>query len=166
MRYIIFLLVVMSAMSAYVFYFADRYTIGFNQAAENCLKTSLFIIDHYDRDIKEGDLVAFSMNKDNHYFPKGMQWVKRVAAAPNSSITVSRHEININGERVIPLDMNSVMYTIGRDFPETTYDEFLGERTTADDEWFLVGETIYSYDSRYWGNVKTQDIIGKAYAIW
>ncbi|WP_449357414.1 S26 family signal peptidase [Alishewanella longhuensis] len=32
-------------------------------------------------------------------------------------------------------------------------------------EFFMMGETITSYDSRYWGTVKQEDIIGKAYAI-
>jgi type IV secretory pathway protease TraF len=149
-----------------VTYFAGRYTIGFNQAPENCLKTSLFIIDHHDRNVKAGDLVAFSMNNENHFFPQGMQWVKRIAAEPNSTVSVSRYEVNINNERTIPLDMSGVMFTIGKTFPETRYEDYVGVRYTGDDEWFLVGETIYSYDSRFWGNVKTQDIIGKAYAIW
>ena len=156
----------MAMIAAFLLYFAKRYDIGFNGAPVQCLDAKYFIVDTWDKDISEGDLVAFEMNKDNAYFPKGLQWIKIAAGAPNSSITKTPDAVMTSSGQTYDVSMAMMLTYLRKENPELSFDDFTGTVETGTDEWFVLGETPSSYDSRYWGAIKTKDIIGKAYAIF
>jgi conjugal transfer pilin signal peptidase TrbI len=152
-------------VTAFVGYFAARYDVGFNGASLACLNARLFLVDTWDQDIKEGDLVAFSMQQENDYFPRGLKWIKIAAGKPNSNISIEPNRVATSSGRQYHVSMNLMITYLKRKNPNTTYSDFTGETRMGANEWFVLGETPASYDSRYWGPIKTKDIIGKAYAI-
>ncbi|GGP74101.1 hypothetical protein GCM10009347_42850 [Shewanella algicola] len=43
--------------------------------------------------------------------------------------------------------------------------EISKELYLKEDQYFVIGETPLSYDSRFWGTIKRSDMIGDAYAM-
>lgn len=146
-------------------YFAARYDVGFNGASLPCLNARLFLVDTWNQSIEEGDLVAFEMNQENDYFPTGLKWIKIAAGKPNSIIHKETERVFTSSGSEYDVSMNLMVTYLKQKNPNTTHSDFTGEIKTGEDEWFVLGETPASYDSRYWGPIKTKDIIGKAYAI-
>lgn len=152
-------------VTLFVSYFAARYDVGFNGASLPCLNARLFLVDTWNKNIEEGDLVAFEMNKENDYFPTGLKWIKIAAGKPNSTITKETERVMASSGREYEVSMNLMVTYLKQKKPDVKHSDFTGDIRMASDEWFVLGETPASYDSRYWGPIKTKDIIGKAYAI-
>jgi type IV secretory pathway protease TraF len=159
-------LIVAGVMLSYFFYFSQRYVIGLPGPYSACLQARYFIVDTWDKDIEEGDLVAFYMNSENHFYPQGLSWVKLVAAGPNSSVHVTPSHVHKEGGEPIELDMTYLLNIALMDQPIGTPEDFTKTHHLGDDEYFMIGDTMLSYDSRFWGYMKTADIRGKAYAIF
>ena len=45
-------------------------------------------------------------------------------------------------------------------------DRFYGQRLLKDGEWWMVGESATSLDSRYWGPLKEEQVVGRAHVIY
>lgn len=141
--------------------FITRFTISIPNVQSQCLETSMFIVDKRDKAIKPGDLVAFTFDKDDPHFEKGMSFIKIVAAKGGDSVSISQDELTVNGQKIGIAGMRHVV-----NFLELNPSDYEHDVVVADNELFVVGETIYSYDSRYWGAIDTSTILGKAYAIF
>jgi len=140
-------------------YFAMRYTIAFNVAISDCLNSRIFLVDTWDKQLYETQLVAFTMTIDTPYYETGGTWVKKVAALGPQSVVVSQDAV-ITDNHVYALSTDYVLEKIGQHPSELTP---LWRLT--DGEVFMVGETLTSLDSRFWGPIKDKDIVGRAYAI-
>lgn len=160
------LVLIMSVNLFLATYFINRYDIGFNGAPVQCLRAQLFLIDTYDKNIGEGDLVVFQMNNENEYFPVGLKWIKIAASAPGTTVTVASDSVTTSEGHRYNVDMGLMLTYLKQQNPSLDFSSFTGQRQLSDNEWFVLGETVSSYDSRYWGPINTSDIIGKAYAIF
>jgi conjugal transfer pilin signal peptidase TrbI len=154
------ILIVFVLITLFFSLFASRYTFGFNNAKSNCLYTWFFLVDKWDKDIKPGDLAAFYMNKENKFYPAGMAWVKRVVAEGGDHLVIHKDQTIINNTVIVEHSLDYVLV-----HGEFTMDDVIPEITVPVNEYFLMGETPTTYDSRFWGTVKQKEIIGKAYAI-
>jgi conjugal transfer pilin signal peptidase TrbI len=154
------ILIIFLLIAIFFTLFSSRYTFGFNSAKSNCLYTGFFLVDTWDKDIKPGDLAAFYMNKENKFYPVGMQWVKRVTAKGGDHVVIQKDTTTINDTTVIHHSLDYVLQ-----HGEFTMDDVISQITIPDNEFFLMGETPTTFDSRFWGTVKREEIIGKAYAI-
>lgn len=102
-----------------------------------------------NRTIKRGDVVAVRFPAD----PKRTRLIKRVIGLPKERVTVKRGAITINGEL-----LNEKYHPRPGEPP---YDE-LEEVTLKTGEYFLAGDNRpSSSDSRLWGPVLRQDILGR-----
>lgn len=153
--------ILLGVSSLLVLSFIQRFTISIPNIQSQCLETTMFIVDKHDIDIQPGDLVAFTFNKDDPHFDKGMSFIKIVAAKSGDSVSVSQDELKVNGQKVGIAGMRHVVNFLELNPSDYEYDVVIEEN-----ELFVVGETIYSYDSRYWGAIDTSTILGKAYAIF
>jgi len=143
-------------------YFSSRYKIGIAYQSElPCIHANLIIIDKWDTDIPQGALASFRMNAKNEFFPQGMMWTKIVAARGGQTVDVSEDAVTVDSDTEYPLTLGYLLPHI-----EQSLSEIVGTRTISEDGYFMVGETITSYDSRYWGEVSQKDIIGRAYVVF
>ena len=141
--------------------FIDRFTISLPTTDSQCLKATLYLIDKKDKNIKQGDLVAFKFNKEDSIFEKGRNFIKITGALPGDTVQYTPYEIKVNDSQ---LDIINMLHVIN--FLNLEQKDFYKKYEIEKDELFVVGETMYSYDSRFWGTVNKSDVIGKAYAIF
>ena len=126
----------------------------------SCLPAVWFLIDKWGREDARGSLAYFEFDRQLYPFEKGSMVVKRLAGRPGDDIEISRYETSVNGELLNIQPMTAVMEVLGWDDSEAK-----NSYTLNDGQYFMVGETQASYDSRFWGVVKEEQIKGAAYAV-
>jgi len=105
---------------------------------------------------KRGDVIVF-------HFPKNPseRFIKRIIGLPNETVEINGAKITITkktGEKIV-LDEKYI--------PKKIY--FGKEKVTlGKDDYFVLGDNrAFSYDSRRWGTLKREQIIGKVlFRVW
>lgn len=159
--------IVAGSFILYFFYFSARYTLAYPPGESACLNASFFLVDKWDVDIKQGDLAYFEMNVENQFYPTGLRWIKKVAALPNSTVTVNENNVVVDEVKEFPLNISHIINTLnisGKGIGEI--EDYTRTLQLKNDEVFMIGETINSFDGRFWGPLKKEQIKGKAYAIF
>ncbi|MEE9493450.1 MAG: signal peptidase I [Gammaproteobacteria bacterium] len=130
---------------------------------------------------ERGDVMVFRYPKD-----PGTDYIKRVVGLPGDRIQYKNKVLTINGEQVAQLPAGiyngkgSAMSMSGAAVRE----EVLGEAkhqllvisrvsgkgadlVVPEGEYFVMGDNRdNSNDSRYWGTVPVENLVGKAFMIW
>lgn len=154
------ILIVLVFLIACFDYFSSRYVIAYNKAISDCLYSRAFLIDTWDKTINEGELIAFEMNVANEFYAPGMVWVKRVATHGSKTVMVTPESVD-SATSHYNLSAKYVLRKLHK-----SQDELQSTWALADDELFMIGETLTSYDSRFWGPIKINDVKGRAYALF
>ena len=98
-----------------------------------------------------GDIIAF-----HHDGPTPETYIKRIIGLPGDRVRIDRGRVYVNGA---PLDESYVRYPDERSFPEVT--------VPAGSLYVLGDNRADSDDSRFWGFVPENAVLGKALAgIW
>lgn len=107
--------------------------------------------------VKRGDIIIFKFPLD----PK-KDFVKRVIGLPGDVIEIKEKEVYVNGKKLIePYVVHSDNWDTG--FPRDEY----GPVKIPPESLFVLGDNRdSSEDSRYWGYVPKENIIGKAFLIY
>lgn len=124
-----------------------------------------------------GDVVVFV-----HPNEKMGQYVKRIVAGPGDRIRIKEDRIILNGKKVIvaaekdPVlqdgydyfreEMGSHVYAV-RYNPNHFYRITKEELVLKDGQYFVMGDNRdKSYDSRFWGIITREAIVGKVRHVW
>lgn len=125
-------------------------------------------------DPERGDVMVFKFPVDGH-----TNYIKRVIGVPGDRIRYEDKTLTINGERVEkdfiaelpPVELyeetisdltHEIFVTMGKRDPRAE-----GEWEVPPGQYFVMGDNRdNSNDSRYWGFVPEQMIVGEAFAIW
>jgi len=142
--------------------FSMRYYLTFEvQKGYSCLNATALLVDTWDKEINRNDLFAFKFPLDKDpIFPKHTKFLKIARGIPGDVINVTPH-VTTTMSHKITISMIPVAEKLKRDLTLIPKKVTLGK-----DDYFAMGETIYSYDSRFWGAVPKDNIIGKAYVIF
>jgi len=123
-------------------------------------------------DPARGDIMVFIPPHDPRYF------IKRVIGLPGDQIRYENKELFVNGEKVphqpINLPMASSSRVLELSENDYTIQHYRGLPSKGDGEWivpeghyFMLGDNRdNSGDSRFWGFVPDENIVGKAFAVW
>lgn len=107
-----------------------------------------------------GDVVVFRFPRD-----RSLDYIKRVVAIAGDTVEVRDKQVFLNGQQV----ENPHAYFTTRDIMSAAAgprDNF-GPVTVPDGKIFVMGDNRdNSYDSRFWGFVDLQDVLGKALVIY
>ena len=140
-------------------YLAERFHIGYDDQDRQCLPPHRwFLIDRHDREIPRGEIVAFAARGLGPYFHDGQTIIKRSAGVPGDRIQVDRETVRSNGATVG--EGLALARTLKR-----APDDFLRDDVVPPGHLWMMGATADSFDSRYWGFLSEQQVIGRAYAL-
>ncbi|MGX7014376.1 signal peptidase I [Vagococcus silagei] len=126
------------------------------------LKQSDFVITEQFSEIKRFDMIVFHSLDGNTY-------VKRVIGLPGETIEYKNDVLYVNGKKIdeeylegIKKKKNGFLYTT--DFNSK---ELLGVKKIPKNNYFVLGDNRrLSKDSRSFGTINSQDIIGKIRLIY
>jgi signal peptidase I len=107
-----------------------------------------------------GDIIIFRFPED-----RSKDFVKRVIAKPGDIVEIRDKALYVNNER---LNDQGAYFSDPRLIPGfiAPRDNF-GPVTVPNDSYFVMGDNRdKSYDSRFWGSIKKEDLVGKAEIIW
>ena len=107
---------------------------------------------------KRGDIIVFKYPQDTH-----KDFIKRVIGLPGEVIMIKNKKVYINGK---PLDEPYVVYSKNPSFYLPMRDNF-GPVKIPKDSYFMMGDNRdKSLDSRFWGFLPKDLILGKALIIY
>jgi len=108
-------------------------------------------------DPKRGDVVVFVPPHD-----RKKAYIKRLIGLPGDTIAIKKGNIYINGKEIVdPRIARNYYYNQG------DYGLKDEEMVISEHSYFFLGDnSISSLDSRFWGFVDKEDIVGKAVFIW
>lgn len=141
--------------------FADRYRIGIDDQLVKCIPGySVYLIDKKDQKLERGAIFVFSAQGLQPFYEDGTEMVKYLRGLPGDNVKISKHgNIYVNDE----------MQGYGLTHAEALnkpMDSFVGEGILQSDSFWFMGTSNQSFDSRYWGTVKNDQIIGRAYPLF
>ncbi|WP_100916046.1 signal peptidase I [Pseudoalteromonas spongiae] len=140
--------------------FINRFTFSMPNPDSKCLHASMFLVDEKEKFYTKGDLIAFYFPIENDpNFKFKAKFIKKVAATEGDHVIINPSYVVVNGE-TIRVNMWPVADYLKRDA-----NEYKREFIVQKGQLFMLGETPASYDSRWWGVISEQDILGRAYAI-
>ena len=109
---------------------------------------------------KRGDVVVFRFPKD-----RSVDYIKRVVGTPGDSIELREKTLFINGEKVDDPHAHHSSPVILR--PDGSPRDTFGPITVPPGHYFVMGDNRdNSNDSRYWGFVNENDVLGKAMILY
>jgi signal peptidase I len=102
---------------------------------------------------KRGDVVVFRYPRDTRY-----NYIKRVVGLPGETIQIKDGKISINGTELREEYLTNGQQTVVDSKAELKY-----EITLEEDQFFVLGDNrTHSSDSREWGPLDKQFIIGRS----
>ncbi len=111
-----------------------------------------------------GDIIVFKYPQDEK-----RDFIKRIVAGPGETVQVRGQQVLINGQ---PLDEPYVRRNTGP-LAHSGSPNFCGYAYACEpllvppDSYFVMGDNRdNSQDSRYWGFVPDENIVGKAFFVW
>lgn len=142
-----------------VLIFNAAFTFAIPAQEYSCLKASYFLVDKTDQRLERDKLIAFYLPNETAYFNQGTRWIKKLVGMPGDAITITENAVVVNGKGYIN-NMRLLLMKLEIDKTDIERELKLGAN-----EYFMIGETPLSYDSRFWGVISEKDVIGNAYAI-
>src|SRR5262245_2990871 len=118
------------------------------------------------RAIRQGDIIAFKSPTD-----KKIPFVKRVIGLPGDTIEIKSKNVYVNGQKLnepYKIHVDSGIYGNDAWTPQdlATRDNY-GPQTVPPDNFFVMGDNRDdSSDSRFWGYVDRNSIIGKPLFVY
>jgi signal peptidase I len=109
---------------------------------------------------KHGDVVVFRFPKD-----RSIDYIKRVVGTPGDTVEIKAKKVFINGKPINDAHAN-VSSSAVLNAKASPRDNF-GPILVPADRIFVMGDNRdNSYDSRFWGFVDQQDVLGKAFILY
>lgn len=120
---------------------------------------------HPGKAVRRGDMVVAwtpepgrTLAARRHYLPSNVPLVKRVAAVAGDRICALGSAVSINGRRVVVRRRSDAA---GRPMPWWN-----GCRLLRSAEFFLLMDSRWSFDGRYFGVTRSSEILGRAELLW
>lgn len=160
-RFAIKLVVLSSILLGTGLVVVDRYRIGMDPQVEKCIPgITFYLIDRKDKRLERGKTFVFRARGLEPVFADGTQMVKYLRAMPDDMVEVSEDQtIRVNGQLV----GEGLSQASRLGLPET---HFIGSGRVSEGSYWFMGTSNLSFDSRYWGAVKKEQIVGRAYPLF
>jgi len=155
-------IIVLSIMFLSATAFFTRFTFAADPQSVRCIPNySFYLVDKYDKEIERDALFAFRSKDLKPIYEKDTKMIKFVRALPGDTV-----EIDKNNQ----IHINNMLYATGLMWAQEKLGQpdsyFQGKSTLAENQYWFLGTSEKSFDSRYWGAVSHEEIIGRVYPIF
>ena len=158
-------LVALTVCGAAVWLPAVRYRlVGDPTVGEHCLSFKLYLVDLHDKDLGRGDYVVFRSRATEPFYPTGTLMLKRIVGVSGDVVRVDPSGVFVNGAlqgRLTHAQPGGRLWRMGR-----PVEAFARNERIPMGKWWVMGTNERSFDSRYWGYVSAEQIVGRAWPIW
>ena len=149
--------VICMIMSASIF--STRFRLCGDGRLYKCLPYTLYLLDTWQTKPLAGNYYGF-LTRKTAFFEDGELLAKRFDGKILDHVEINANEeVKINGKTVVRGLQLAPRLNCERS-------DFYGSAIIEKDEYFVLGTTIDSYDSRYWGTVNETQIVGRLYPIF
>lgn len=144
------------------FSFMSRYSLRFDPQVIKCIpEYTMYLVDKGSTDIQRGSLYAFNSKDLSPIYSENTRMLKYLIAIPGDEVQITHDEtILVNGKKVAS-GLKHAEEMLGRPISD-----FVGKATLAENEYWFLGTSDESFDSRYWGSVTRDKIVGRAYGLF
>lgn len=133
-------------------FIVQPFTVQGSAMDPNYKDGTYMLIKEFDKDYKKGEVIVFKYPKDEKQF-----FIKRIIGMPGEKIEIKQGAVYINGK---VLDESA--YLSKNVITNGEINLALGN-----DEYFVMGDNReFSHDSRTWGVLKKNLIVGKYWTTW
>ena len=141
--------------------FASRYRIGYDPQILSCIpEFSVYLLDLKDQDLERGALFAFKAERMEPIWEEGTQMVKYLYGMPGDTVEIDKFQ-NVKINNVLIAHGLYVADKVGK-----KKEDFMGKGTLGPDSYWFFGTSSKSFDSRYWGHVNSDQVIGRVYPLF
>lgn len=166
-RLAIKMVVLIAVIGGGMWYVSDRYKFTVDPQENKSLYVSRFIVDTYQvpaaHELSYDEIIVFQLPPE--LWPKDVPWpervlfTKRVAGLPNDRVVVGEYVTEVNDQGVaIGLDLSQKLQKQPADFHRSY---------VVPAEHFLpMGDSLDSYDGRYFGPIHERWIRGRVVLAW
>ena len=142
--------------------FSARYVIAGDPYKVRCIQEySMYLIDKKDTKLVRDKLYLFRSKDLSPVYPEGTHILKYLRGIPGDHVEVSTNDQILVNDNVVAYGLVLAQEKLGKP-PEA----FHGKGVLKPDEFWFMGTSPRSFDSRYWGTVKREDVMGRAYPIF
>lgn len=144
------------------FYIADNWRLLWDRQVRKCMDVNVLLFHTKPQNTyRRGDILVFESSNAEPVFPNGTRLAKVAVGVPGDVVEITP------GERIL---VNGVEVARGLTYlnkiPSHKRTKFYGRRTLAENEYWMMGTTDRSFDSRYWGSIHATQILGKAWVLF
>jgi len=141
--------------------FTARYHFAFDSQEDRCLPDYRFyLIDKWDTKMVRHNLYAFRGEGVEPVFRDGQGMLKKLAGLPGDRVEIDNTEQILINNELIATGL-AAAEKLGQ-----ANSAFYGQGEIGPGRYWFTGETENSFDSRYWGTVSDDQIIGRAHPIF
>lgn len=142
--------------------FFSRFTFAAGPYAKSCIpEYSLYLVDKKDKKIIRNKIYAFKSKDLSPIYKKNTKMIKYIRAMPGDTVEINKtNQILINGQ------LYATGLMLAQEKLGQPYSYFQGEKKLTENQYWALGTSEDSFDSRYWGAISREDIIGRVYPIF
>ena len=162
LRWCLKLLAWAAVLAAAAFYVSQNWRLLWDRQIRKCMDVNMLLFHaSSDPQIRRGDVVVFAARNAAPVFPDGTRLAKIAAGVPGDLVEITAEEkILINGRLVA----EGLPYL--DQVPAESRYKFFGRRVLRSGEYWMMGTTDRSFDSRYWGSIHASQVLGKAWVLF
>lgn len=142
--------------------FAARYMIVGDPQTVRCIPGyDVYLVDTKDKVPVRGGLFVFLSKDLSPIYKEGTKMLKYLRGMPGDTVEVRQNDqVFINGEA------SEFGLTLAAEKLGQPASHFHGKAKLKENEYWFLGTSPRSFDSRYWGAVSGEKIVGRAYPLF
>lgn len=146
-----------------VYLFTLRYTIESDfQSTTSIQGVHMLLIDKDDKELRPGFIYAFKSPDLRPFYSEGTKIAKFYFAGPGDTVKIDENnQIWLNGVITAYSGLEYAQSKLG--LPES---KFRGSVKLNENQYWFLGNSPKSFDSRYWGPIGSERIIGRAMKVF
>lgn len=157
----ILVLIYSAAFIAAFYFFQTHYWLGIDSQRVKCIDATVFVISVKKSMPQRDQLFAIEARNTEPVIKNGKMMAKYIRGLPGDKVTITPDEKIYVNDKLIATGMAHLHGANPKDMRK-----FFGSRVLGDDEYWVMGTLPLSFDSRYYGPVKSDQIKGRAYVIF